>query len=65
MNKNIAEGKWEQFKGEAKQKWGKLTSDDWDVVEGKRDVLAGKIQEKYGYAQERAHKEIDEFFDRD
>ena len=43
MNKDQVEGKWEQLKGKAKEKWGKLTDDDWKVVEGKRDQIAGKI----------------------
>ena len=61
MNKDIIEGKWEQLKGKAKEKWGELTNDDWDVVEGKRDQLAGRIQERYGRTKEEAEKEVDEW----
>lgn len=61
MNWDQIEGKWKQFKGEAKAKWGKLTDDDLDVVAGKRDKLAGRIQERYGYERERAEREADEF----
>ena len=61
MNWDQIEGKWKQFKGEAKTKWGKLTDDDLDVVAGKRDKLAGRIQERYGYERERAEREADEF----
>ena len=61
MNKDIIEGKWEQLKGKAKEKWGELTNDDWDVIAGKRDQLAGRIQERYGRTMEEAEKEVDEW----
>ena len=54
-------GKWKQVKGEAKKKWGKLTDDELLQVEGNRDILVGKIQEKYGVAKEDANKQIDEW----
>ena len=43
MNSDIIEGNWKQLKGKLKEQWGKLTDDDLDVIEGKREVLAGKI----------------------
>lgn len=58
MNKDQTEGNWKQFKGKVKEKWGKLTDDDLTVVEGKRDQLVGKIQERYGYKKEEAEKEL-------
>jgi uncharacterized protein YjbJ (UPF0337 family) len=48
MNKDIFEGKWKQIQGEAKSWWGKLTDDDLKRANGKFDVLAGILQEKYG-----------------
>lgn len=59
MNQDIFEGKWKQVKGEAKSWWGKLTDDDLERAAGKIDVLAGIIQEKYGYSREKAVEEID------
>ena len=59
MNKDEIGGNWKQFKGKAKEKWGKLTDDDMTVIEGKRDQLVGKIQERYGYAKDQAEKEVD------
>jgi uncharacterized protein YjbJ (UPF0337 family) len=59
MNWDQIEGKWKQAKGEIKQKWGKLTDDDLDVVNGKQDVLVGKIQERYGITKEEAQKQLD------
>lgn len=62
MNSDTMKGNWTQLKGKIKEKWGKLTDDDLKVVEGKADQLAGRIQERYGYAKERAEKECQEFY---
>lgn len=48
MDWNRLEGNWKQFKGSAKEKWGKLTDDDLDVIEGRREQLEGKLQQRYG-----------------
>lgn len=63
MNWDRIEGNWVQLKGKAKQQWGKLTDDDLDVIAGKRDVLAGKIQECYGITKDEAEKQLDEWQD--
>ncbi|MGE5294992.1 MAG: CsbD family protein [Solirubrobacterales bacterium] len=59
MNADILRGKWNQMKGRAKKKWGKLTDDDLDRVEGSRDELVGMIQERYGKSKDAAEKEVD------
>ena len=61
MNWDRIEGNWKQFKGIAKQKWGKLTDDQLDVIAGKRDHLSGKIQETYGITKEATEKQISEW----
>jgi uncharacterized protein YjbJ (UPF0337 family) len=58
MNWDRIEGNWKQFKGNAKQQWGKLTDDQLDVISGKRDLLAGKIQEAYGVSKDEAEKQL-------
>lgn len=58
MNWDIVEGNWKQFKGKAKEQWGKLTDDDLDVIAGKRDQLAGRVQEAYGVSKDEAEKQI-------
>jgi uncharacterized protein YjbJ (UPF0337 family) len=58
---NQIEGNWTQFKGKVKEMWGDLTDDEIDQIAGKRDVLLGKIQEKYGIAQDEAERRIKEF----
>ena len=46
-------------KGKLRQQWGKLTDDDLARVNGKREELAGRLQERYGYEKDRAEREID------
>ncbi len=60
MNSDILQGKWEQLKGTALVKWGKLTNDDLDQIEGEREKLVGKLRERYGLARERAELEVEE-----
>lgn len=58
MNWDRIEGNWKQMKGTAKLQWGKLTDDQLDKIAGKRDVLAGKIQETYGITKDEAEKQL-------
>jgi len=52
---------WDQLKGNVKQQWGKLTDDDVTVMNGRKDELSGKIQERYGISKEEADKQVDEW----
>lgn len=61
MNWDRIEGNWKQVVGKARAQWGKLTDDDFNVVAGRREQLAGKIQERYGVAKEDADKQINEW----
>jgi uncharacterized protein YjbJ (UPF0337 family) len=61
MNWDQVQGNWKQFAGKVREKWGKLTDNDLQVVAGKRDQLAGILQKKYGYSKEQAEKELNEF----
>ncbi|MGY8563459.1 CsbD family protein [Stenotrophomonas rhizophila] len=61
MNKDIISGKWTQLKGKAQAKWGDLTDDDFKVAEGNSEYLAGRLQERYGWARDRAEKEVKDF----
>jgi uncharacterized protein YjbJ (UPF0337 family) len=61
MNWDTIEGQWKQFKGRAKQAWSKLTDDDIQNLTGKRDELAGKIQERYGIKKQEAERQIDDW----
>ena len=63
MNKNILEGKWKQLRGAVREKWGVLTDDELDQIAGNSERLAGLLQEKYGYSQMEAERQIDEFLE--
>lgn len=58
MNWDQIAGNWKQFQGKARQQWGKLTDDDFDKVEGKREELVGRVQERYGIAREEAERQV-------
>ena len=59
MNWDRIEGNWKEFSGKIQKQWGKLTDNDLAVVQGKRDELAGRLQQRYGNAKDQAEKEID------
>ena len=61
MTSDTISGNWKQFKGKVRQQWGKLTDDDMDVINGKREELEGKLQTLYGKNREEAQKEVDKF----
>ena len=62
MNTNILKGNLTELRGKLKQTWGDLTDDDLTKFSGKKDELAGILQKKYGYTQEKANQETDQFF---
>jgi len=61
MNWDQVQGNWKQMTGQIKEKWGKLTDNDLTTTAGKRDQLAGILQQRYGYAKEVAEEELDAF----
>jgi uncharacterized protein YjbJ (UPF0337 family) len=61
MNQDTFEGQWKQLKGKMREKWGKLTDDDWETVGGKKDQLLGKLQERYGYSREDAERDYNDW----
>jgi uncharacterized protein YjbJ (UPF0337 family) len=58
MNWDRIEGNWKQFKGRARQQWGKLTDDELEQIKGHRDELIGRIQERYGIARDEAERQV-------
>ena len=64
MNTDVLQGMWKQVRGEARKQWGKLTDDELDQAQGSSEKLTGLIQEKYGYARERAEREVNDFLAR-
>ncbi len=61
MNWDQIKGKWHQLKGSARAKWGELTDDELEQLEGNREKMVGKIQEKYGVAREEAEQQVDDW----
>ena len=62
MNQDVFAGQWKQMRGELKSWWGKLADDDFDRIGGQKDKLIGVVQEKYGYAREKAQQEVERRF---
>ena len=58
MNSDMIAGNWKQMTGKVKEQWGKLTDDDLTVIEGKRDQLVGRVQERYGIAKDKAEEQV-------
>ena len=44
MDWNGVEGNWKQVEGKVREQWGKLTDDDLDVIDGRREQLEGKTR---------------------
>jgi uncharacterized protein YjbJ (UPF0337 family) len=63
MNRDQLEGNWKQVKGAVKAKWGELTDDELDVIDGNQEALEGKIQERYGTSKEEVKKELNDLID--
>ena len=61
MNTIQLKGEWNVIKGKVREKWGKLTDDDLDVIAGKRDQLVGTLQKRYGMARDAVEKQVDEW----
>ena len=51
-------------KGKIKEQWGDLTDDDLIAINGKRDQLEGKIQERYGLAKDQVKQDVDTWYNR-
>jgi uncharacterized protein YjbJ (UPF0337 family) len=62
MDRNSVEGAWKRLKGKAKEHWGKLTDDELNVINGRRDQVEGKIQERHGYANSQTRKNADDWY---
>lgn len=61
MNWDQVAGNWKQMTGKVKEQWGKLTDDDLTAINGKRDQLIGRVQERYGLGKEEAERHVREW----
>jgi uncharacterized protein YjbJ (UPF0337 family) len=51
-------GNWTQWKGRIRERWGKLTDDQLDVVNGRREQLSGRIQDAYGLSKDEVERQL-------
>lgn len=59
MAEDMLKGAWKQLKGNVKKQWGKFTDDDLMEIDGNKDILIGKLQERYGYSRTQAEKDYE------
>jgi uncharacterized protein YjbJ (UPF0337 family) len=59
MNRDTMAGNWKQFRGKIQERWGKLTNDDLDEIDGRRDQLVGRLQELSGRERDELEREVD------
>jgi uncharacterized protein YjbJ (UPF0337 family) len=58
MNWDQIEGNWLIFKNRLRHNWAKLTDEDITRINGRREELASRLQERYGFAKAEAEREI-------
>jgi len=63
MNEDILKGKWRQILGDIKMRWGRLTDNDLERIEGSTEKLSGLLQERYGITKHEAHMQIANFLE--
>jgi uncharacterized protein YjbJ (UPF0337 family) len=61
MDWDVVASNWKQFKGKIRVRWGKLTDDQLELIAGKRNELAIKIQEAYCLNKEEVEYRINLF----
>jgi uncharacterized protein YjbJ (UPF0337 family) len=61
MNWDKIQGEWKEAKGKLRAKWGKLTDDDLESIAGKKDVLLGRLQQRYGWEKDAAERNLDDY----
>lgn len=61
MNWDRIQGEWKQMTAHVKGKWAKLTDDDLKSISAKKDLLVGKVQERYGILRDEAERQVNEW----
>jgi len=54
----VWKGRWNEFKGMLREKWGQLTDNELTEMQGKREQLLGLIQKRYGMAKDEAERQM-------
>ena len=63
LNWNHIAGDWKQWKRKVRAMWGRITDEDLEEIQGRYEVLVGKIQQRYGAAREEADRQVREWVD--
>ncbi len=61
MNWDQLQSKWMQMRGPLRHRWGRLTEEDLDVINGQRDVFISRVQERYSVDKAEAQQRIEEW----
>jgi len=61
MNMDQVEGDWKILRGKIRQRWGKLTDDHLDIVNGRVEMIAGRVQQAYGISREEAERQVQDW----
>jgi uncharacterized protein YjbJ (UPF0337 family) len=61
MKSDCIEGVWKQVKDKMREKWGRLTDNDWEQIAGKKDQLIRRLQERYGYTRDQAERDFEDW----
>jgi uncharacterized protein YjbJ (UPF0337 family) len=61
MNEDTLRGNWLRLKGRVRKEWGKLTNGDIASIQGSREVLLGRLQERYGHSREEVEREFEDW----
>jgi uncharacterized protein YjbJ (UPF0337 family) len=65
MNRNaMTQQTLRQLKSKIKEPCLRLTEEEIDEVAGRNERLANKLQERYGWEQAEARRQVDEFYRR-
>ena len=64
MNNNLMNGKWNEFKGEVRKLWGKITGDELEQTKGDYESISGLVEQKYGLKKDEISTKLGEIRDR-
>lgn len=59
MNWDRIQANWQHYKVIARVRWGRISADEFDLIAGRREALAGQIQEVYRVSPEMAHQQVE------
>ncbi len=59
MDWDRIQANWKHFKASAHTRWAMISAEEFDLIGGHRETLAGQIQEVYGISLEKAQVEVE------